>query len=174
MKKLLLSILVAASMIACTSKETKTEGEDPNMVLFRENSKVVQKVFDSFVKKDFDTWSESFSDTLKYNSPVLGDTSSTKASARKNLEGFHAITKEFKITKIVYMPSVDTLTFKPNGGVRAFLEWDIILLNGDKVKTKYFAYWVFNSDHKIVLSNEFFDAGSYIKIASEAAAKVKK
>ena len=174
MKKLLIGILVLASMIACTSQETKTGGEDPNMVLFRENAKVAQKAFDSFIKNDLDAWSELFADTAKFNSPILGDTSSTKAAARKNLEGFHAITKEFKIAKVVYMPSVDSLTFKPTGGVRAFVQWDNVLLNGDRIKAKYFAYWRFNSDHKIVFENQYFDAGSYIKLATEAAAKVKK
>ncbi|MEY4777502.1 MAG: hypothetical protein RIS13_250 [Bacteroidota bacterium] len=174
MKKILLCFLVSASLIACTNQETKTETADANIALFKENSKVVQNGFDSFIKNDFDAWSESFSDTAKYNSPVLGDTSSTQSSIRKNLEGFHAITKEFKIAKVVYLPTVDTLTFKPDGGVRSLVEWNMVLLNGDKVDMKYYAYFKFNSDHKIVSANEFFDAGSYIKLATEAAAKVKK
>ena len=52
MKKLLLSILVSTSLIACTTKETKTEGEDPNMVLYRENAKVVDAAFKAYSKKD--------------------------------------------------------------------------------------------------------------------------
>jgi hypothetical protein len=175
MKKLLLCFIVSASLIACTNQETKTtNGDDTNIATFKENSKVVQKAFDSFIINDLDAWSELFADTAKFNSPVLGDTSSTKSASRKNLVGFHSITKEFKITKVVYLPTVDTLTFKPDGGVRSFVEWNMVLLNGDKVDMKYYAYFKFNSDHKIVLGNEFFDAGSYIKLATEAAAKVKK
>ena len=52
MKNILVSILVLASMIACTSKQTTTEGEDPNMVLFRENAKVVEAAFKAYSKKD--------------------------------------------------------------------------------------------------------------------------
>ncbi|MFM9825586.1 nuclear transport factor 2 family protein [Flavobacterium sp.] len=174
MKKLLLCFLVSASLIACTNQETKTETVDANIALFKENSKVVQKAFDSFIINDLNAWSELFADTAKFNSPVLGDTSSNKAASRKNLVGFHSITKEFKITKVVYLPTVDTLTFKPDGGVRSLVEWNMVLLNGDKVDMKYYAYFKFNSDHKIVSANEFFDAGSYIKLASEAAEKVKK
>ena len=61
-----------------------------------------------------------------------------------------------------------------NGEYYTLVEWNMVLLNGDKVDMKYYAYFKFNSDHKIVSANEFFDAGSYIKLASEAAEKVKK
>ena len=175
MKKLLLCFLVSASLIACTNQETKTtNGDDTNIATFKENSKVVEKAFEAFVKNDLDAWSVLFADTAKFSSPVLGDTASTKAAIRKNLEGFHSITKEFKTNNIVYLPTIDTLTFKPDGGVRTFVNWSMVLLNGDKVDLKYYAYFKFNSEHKIVLGNEFFDAGRYIKLATEAAAKVKK
>ena len=45
MKNILVSILVLASMIACTSKQTTTEGEDPKMVLFREVTKLIHLRF---------------------------------------------------------------------------------------------------------------------------------
>jgi len=174
MKKLALIMLVALATFACkNAPENSASVEDPNIALFKENSKVIQKSFDSFVKNDLDAWSETVSDTATFDSPMLGDTAVTKVGWRKNLEGFHAITKEFKITKVVYLPSVDSLTLKPNGGVRAFVQWDNVLLNGDKIKAKYFAYFRFNSDHKVVLADEYFDVGTYVKLATEAAAKVK-
>ena len=75
MKKLLLSILVSASLIACTNQETKTtNGDDTNIATFKENSKVVEKAFEAFVKNDLDAWSVLFADTAKFSSPVLGDT----------------------------------------------------------------------------------------------------
>lgn len=52
MKKLVLSFLVLASMMACTPKEAITEVEDPNMVLFRENAKVVDASIKAYVKNE--------------------------------------------------------------------------------------------------------------------------
>jgi len=174
MKKILLAIIVIATLFACNNTpKTSVSEEDPNIALFKENSKVIQKCFDSFVKNDLNAWAENFSDTAKFFSPALGDTTVTMAGSRKNLEAFHAMSKEFNTTKILYLPTVDTLTFKPDGGVRTLVEWNNILLNGDKINMKYYAFFKFNSDHKVVLADEFFDVGTYVKLANEAATKAK-
>lgn len=165
-------MFVSVAMFACKSNSDSTATtEDPNLALFKENSKVIQKSFDSFVKRDLIAWAENFSDSMKHNSALIGDTAVTKASWLKSMQGFNALTKEFKISKVFYYPTIDSLN-KPDGGVVTFTEITSVLLNGDEVKAKYFNVSKFNSDHKIISANEFFDAGSFLKLAT-AAAKVK-
>jgi len=72
MKNIFLGILVLASMIACTTKQTTTEGEDPNMVLFRENAKVVDAAFKAFSKKDLKEFATYQADSIKVHGAQFG------------------------------------------------------------------------------------------------------
>ena len=53
MKKIILSLIVSVSLIACTNQGNKSEAT--NIKTFKENSKIVQTLFDGYSNNDFST-----------------------------------------------------------------------------------------------------------------------
>ena len=51
MKKIILSLIVSVSLIACTNQGNKSEAT--NIKTFKENSKIVQTLFDGYSNNDF-------------------------------------------------------------------------------------------------------------------------
>jgi len=171
MKKLLLGIFVSASMIACTTKQTTTEGEDPNMVLFRENAKVVDATFKAYCKKDINAFASAYSDTVKYHSAVYGESDISKAEIIKRSLGFFQLVNNLT-AKVILLPGVDETTLKPDGSVRAYILWSGDAVNkAPKRDLKVYASYKLDKDHKIYDADEYFDVTGFVNYATAAPAK---
>ena len=128
MKNILVSILVLASMIACTSKQTTTEGEDLNMVLFRENAKVVDAAFKAYSKKDLKEFASYQADSLKVHNAQFGGKDSNKAEFLERSVNFFKLINNINV-KVTLLPGVDEVTLKPDGSVRAYVIWSADFVN---------------------------------------------
>jgi hypothetical protein len=169
MKKLVLSFLVLASMIACTPKEAITEVEDPNMILFRENAKVVDAAFKAYSKKDLTEFETYQSDSLKVHSAQFGGKDSNKAEFLERSANFFKLINNINV-KVTFLPGVDEVTLKPDGSVRAYVIWSADFVN-NAPKTDLKSYFVLklDKDHKIYDHDEYFDVSGWFQAATAPA-----
>ena len=171
MKKLLIGILVSASMIACTSQGTKTEGEDPNMVLFRENAKVVDAAFNAYTKKDLKEFATYQADSLKVHTAQFGGKDSNKAEFLERSANFFKLINNINV-KVTLLPGVDEVTLKTDGSVRAYVIWSADFVNNaPKTDLKSYFSLKLDKDHKVYDHDEYFDVSGWFQVASAAPAK---
>ena len=171
MKNILVSILVLASMIACTSQETKTEGEDLNMVLFRENAKVVDAAFKAYSNKDLKEFATYQADSLKVHRAQFGGKDSNKAEFLERSANFFKLINNINV-KVTLLPGVDEVTLKPDGSVRAYVIWSADFVNNaPKSELKSYFSLKLDKDHKIYDHDEYFDVSGWFQVASAAPAK---
>ena len=171
MKKLLLSILVSTSLIACTTKETKTEGEDPNMVLYRENAKVVDAAFKAYSKKDLKEFATYQADSLKVHSAQFGGKDMNKAEFLERSVNIFKLINNINV-KVTLLPGVDEVTLKPDGSVRAYVIWSADYVNNapESDLKSYFSLKL-DKDHKVYDHDEYFDVSGWFQVASAAPSK---
>ena len=168
MKKLVLSFLVLASMMACTPKEATSEVEDPNMALFRENAKVVDAAFKAYSKKDLTEFETYQADSLKVHSAQFGGKDSNKAEFLERSANFFKLINNINV-KVTLLPGVDEVTLKPDGSVRAYVIWSADFVN-NAPKTDLKSYFVLklDKDHKIYDHDEYFDVSGWFQAATAA------
>ena len=171
MKNILVSILVLASMIACTSQETKTEGEDLNMVLFRENAKVVDAAFKAYSKKDLKEFASYQADSLKVHNAQFGGKDSNKAEFLERSVNFFKLINNINV-KVTLLPGVDEVTLKPDGSVRAYVIWSADFVNNaPKSELKSYFSLKLDKDHKIYDHDEYFDVSGWFQVVAAAPSK---
>jgi cellulase/cellobiase CelA1 len=171
MKKIALFLITTLSLFACTQKqnETTSSADDAAMADFKENSKIILAGFEAFTKNDTITFKDNMSDTAKINGAAYGGEAIVgKAAYTQRLTDLHKIFTNIKANDIKLLPGVDTLTFKPDGGVRAYVRMtDDAIANGAKIEHKFYGVYQFNKDHKITNVDEYMDITGAIKAATE-------
>jgi ABC-type glycerol-3-phosphate transport system substrate-binding protein len=171
MKKILIVLVMVASLAACTSQETKTEGEDPNMVLFRENAKVVDAAFKAYSKKDLKEFATYQADSLKVHSAQFGGKDSNKAEFLERSANFFKLINNINV-KVTLLPGVDEVTLKTDGSVRAYVIWSADFVNNaPKSELKSYFSLKLDKDHKIYDHDEYFDVSGWFQVASAAPSK---
>ena len=171
MKNIFLGILVLASMIACTSKQTTTEGEDPNMILFRENAKVVDAAFKAYSNKDLKEFASYQADSLKVHNAQFGGKDSNKAEFLERSVNFFKLINNINV-KVTLLPGVDEVTLKTDGSVRAYVIWSADFVNNaPKSELKSYFSLKLDKDHKIYDHDEYFDVSGWFQVASAAPSK---
>ena len=171
MKKIALFLITILSLFACTPKqnETSSSADDAAMADFKENSKIILAGFEAFTKNDTITFKDNMSDTAKINGAAYGGEAIVgKAVYTQRLTDLHKIFTNIKANDIKLLPGVDTLTFKPDGGVRAYVRMtDDAIANGAKLEHKFYGVYAVNTDHKITNVDEYMDITGAIKAATE-------
>ena len=171
MKNILVRILVLASMIACTSKQTTTEGEDPNMILFRENAKVVDAAFKAYSNKDLKEFASYQADSLKVHNAQFGGKDSNKAEFLERSVNFFKLINNINV-KVTLLPGLDEVTLKTDGSVRAYVIWSADFVNNaPKSELKSYFSLKLDKDHKIYDHDEYFDVSGWFQVASAAPSK---
>lgn len=158
----------AVALFACTTPQATTSSDDAAMATFKENAKVTTAVFEAFANKDLKTWASHVSDTLKAHGAGYGlEATVGKEELMQRLAGLHSIVNNIKANDIQLYPGLDSVTYKPNGDVRAYVRWTDDGINGAKIDHKYYGVFKFNKDHKMTETDEFFDISGVIKAATE-------
>ena len=171
MKQIALFLITTVSLFACTPKQTESSSntDDAAMADFKENSKVILAGFENFSKNDLNAFGAQVSDSVKVHGPAYGEEALTNKTIQiQRLQGFHKLLINIKANDIKLLPGLDDVTFKPDGGVRAYVRWtDDAIANGAKIEHKFYGVYQFNKDHKIVDIDEYFDVNGLIKAATE-------
>jgi len=166
MKKLLLLPIVSLLLVACSTTEKKEDdtskkGDDMN-ALYEKNLGVVKSAIAAFEKKDIDSWAASVADSAVWNSPVYGDTVTTKAHWKETLAAYASNWKDLKLTKTTFLPGVDSTTLQPDGSVRFYGVWVGTHKSGQQTASKFYGSYDLNKDNKITSGDEFFDVGGLL------------
>ena len=171
MKKILIVLVMVASLAACTTKETITEVEDPNMVLFKENAKVVDAAFKAYSNKDLKEFATYQADSLKVHSAQFGGKDSNKAEFLERSANFFKLINNINV-KVTLLPGVDEVTLKTDGSVRAYVIWSADFVNNaPKSELKSYFSLKLDKDHKIYDHDEYFDVSGWFQVASAAPSK---
>ncbi|MEI6190623.1 MAG: hypothetical protein WCP61_09405 [Chitinophagia bacterium] len=170
MKKTISIALASVILFACNPKqnETASNTDEAAMADFKVNSKLVLDGFEAFVNNDSITFNNNFSDTGKIHGPGYGEEGIvSKKVLLQRLQGLHKLLTNIKANDIKLLPGVDEVTFKPDGGVRAYVRWtDDAIANGVKIEHKFYGVYQFNKDHKVVDADEYMDITGIIKAAT--------
>jgi hypothetical protein len=110
----------------------------------------------------------NLSDTVKVHGPSYGEEAVVgREVLSQRLQGLHKLLSNIKANDIKLLPSMDEVTFKPDGGVRAYVRWtDDAIANGAKIEHKFYGVYQFNKDHKVVEIDEYMDITGIIKAAT--------
>ncbi|MCX6331814.1 MAG: hypothetical protein NTZ82_04175 [Bacteroidetes bacterium] len=170
MKKTISIAFASIILFACNPKqnETASNTDEAAMADFKVNSKLVLDGFEAFVNNDSVTFNNNFSDTGKIHGPAYGEEGIvSKKVLLQRLQGLHKLLTNIKANDIKLLPSADEVTFKPDGGVRAYVRWtDDAIANGVKIEHKFYGVYQFNKDHKVVDVDEYMDITGVIKAAT--------
>lgn len=161
MKKILVCLIVSVSLIACTNQGNKSEAT--NIKTFKENSKIVQTLFDGYSNNDFSLYAPTMADTAKFLPPITGTDTLNKSTNFEGLKKLRALQKTVSYSDLQFLPTVDATTYKPDGNVRVFATWTCVGNNGVKVTNRYFAIFVFNTAHQVEFIEEYQDMTGIIQ-----------
>lgn len=162
--------LISITIFSCNSNQKGANSTtDEGMADYNINSKLVLDGFEAFTKDDSITFNINFSDTVKVHGASYGQEAVVdKKTLLQRLQGMHKIMSNIKANDIKLLPGVDEVTFKPDGGVRAYVRWtDDAIANGVKIEHKFYGVYQFNKDHKVVDVDEYMDITGVIKAATE-------
>jgi hypothetical protein len=170
MKILSFILITTITLFACSPKDNETESntDDASMAAFKINSQLVLDGFEAFSKNDTATFNVNLSDTVKVHGPSYGEEAVVgREVLSQRLQGLHKLLSNIKANDIKLLPSMDEVTFKPDGGVRAYVRWtDDAIANGAKIEHKFYGVYQFNKDHKVVEIDEYMDITGIIKAAT--------
>ena len=166
MKKLLLLPIVSLLLVACSNNEKKEDDTskktDDMTTVYEKNLGVVKSAIAAFEKKDIDGWAASVADSAVWNSPVYGDTVTTKAHWKETLAAYASNWNDLKLTKTTFLPGVDSTTLQPDGSVRFYGVWVGTHKSGQQTASKFYGSYDLNKDNKITSGDEFFDVGGLL------------
>jgi ketosteroid isomerase-like protein len=166
MKKLLLFAITALLLTACSTNEKKEDDSskktDDMTGLYEKNLAVVKSAIAAFEKKDIDGWASSVADSVVWNSPVYGDTVTTKAHWKETLTAYRDNWNDLKLTKTTFLPGVDSTTLQPDGSVRFYGVWIGTHKSGQQTSSKFYGSYDLNKDNKITSGDEYFDVGGLL------------
>jgi hypothetical protein len=166
MKKLFMFLMASATLMSC-SKNADTSTEDANLATFKENSKIVLSMFKDYSNNDFSRYESTMSDSGKFVPPTIGTDTLNKAENLKGLQALRSLQSKVNFGEIQFLPTVDSVHYKPDGNVRVFTQWTSDGKNGAHVVNNYFAIFEFNSAHQVILTAEYQDMGGIWKALNE-------
>ncbi|MCX6194184.1 MAG: hypothetical protein NTX34_06850 [Cytophagales bacterium] len=168
MKKIFLLLIASATLFSC-SKPAETNADDANLATFKENSKIVQTLFDGYSNADFSQFEILVADSAKFVPPSVNADTINKADNLKSLQMLRSLQAKVNYSDLEFLPTVDSVTYKPDGNVRVFAKWTADGKNGAHMFNNYFAVFQFNSAHKLVFSASYQDIKGAVDLLSAPA-----
>ncbi len=166
MKKLLLFAITALLLVACSTNEKKEDDTskktDDMTALYEKNLAVIKSGIAAFEKKDIEGWASSVADSAVWNSPVYGDTVTTKAHWKESLAAYIGNWNDLKLTNANFLPGVDSTTHQPDGSVRFYGVWVGTHKSGKQTSSKFYGSYDLDKDNKIITGDEYFDVGGLL------------
>lgn len=152
MKKLVLCLLISASLIACSEKNDS----DSNLDLYKKNVEGAKAFISAFSSKDSTKEASLLADNLIWSGPALGQDSLPKDSLLAGDKELMRTFNDAKLTNVQFVPGVDPVTYKLDGNVRVYGTWvSKFASNGKTSKLKYYAVFGFDAAGKIISLEEY-------------------
>ncbi|HRB31310.1 MAG TPA: nuclear transport factor 2 family protein [Ferruginibacter sp.] len=162
--------IIVLMITGCNSSDQKSEtkpendgastkaAEDMNAA-YEANLAAYKKQITAFENKDMDAWSATIADDARWSSPAFGDTVTTRAHWVESIKWIFDNMNNLHLTNAQFLPGVDTATLKPDGSMRYYGTWNGTYKSGKQVSVKFYGTYDFNSDHKVISGNDFYDIG---------------
>ena len=175
MKKLLLCILVSASLIACKNQETKTESKTETATETKgtvtttgPDVELIKKCITAFANGDWATYASCYADTAKAFHNVWPSATDTSVGVKipQLIEG-HKKQREIADGNITLGETIYEVVTMPDGNKYGHLwvkmSWK--LKNGAVGKTVLFNSYGINKDGKITYEWPIFDTKDVVRVA---------
>lgn len=154
MKKLLLCLLVSASLVACSEKKEADNSFDK----YKKNLEVAKQFYEAFSSKDSAKEATLLADNFKSISPSIDQDSVAKDKFMIGEKEYMNAYTETKLTKTQFFPGLDSTNYKPDGAVRIYGVWEVkSATTGKRAKFKYYGIMDFNESGKITLLDEYIN-----------------
>lgn len=170
MKKLIFAAFITLMVAGCSQTEkkddtTKQNGDavtnkgDDMKAMYEANLAAYKNQITAFEKEDLNAWAATIADNAVWLSPAYGDTITTKAHWVESIKNTMDNNSNLHLTNAQFLPGVDSATQKPDGSVRYYGIWHGTPTGGKEIGIKFYGTYDFNSDHKIIAGDEFYDVG---------------
>ena len=155
--------MAALMLLSCNTSEKKesASGNDDTNALYEQHLAIVKGMVTNFENKDLDAFFANVADTVTWNSPVYGDTVTTKAHWRESLQYWLDNWDSLHLENPIFLKGVDPATNMSDGSVRYYGAWvGVHKATGTRTNLlSFYEFFNFNTDHKVATNGSFFDVG---------------
>ena len=156
MKKILLSLVIVAALVACNnSTAVKTTAADE---AYTKNLATAQAFFAAFAAKDSVKMASYVSDNFVWSPPAVGQDSLSKDVWYAQMQVFMSTFNDITFTNPLWRKGLDNDN-NFNGSVRVYGLWNSKFASSGKTGLlKYYCTFDFDKDGKIASQGEFYNA----------------
>jgi hypothetical protein len=160
MKKMILYAAFACITIVSCKEQKEVENADK----YKKNLEVAKQFIEAFSTKDSTKEASLLAENFKWTGPAMGQDSLPKDSLLVSDKQMMNTFNEIKLTNTEFVPGVDPVTFKLDGGVRVYGIWTSkVISTGKPTKFKYYAVFGFNEAGKIISLEEYANMEDLMK-----------
>lgn len=156
MKKILLSLVIVAALVACNnSTAVKTTAAEE---AYTKNLATAQAFFAAFAAKDSVKMASYVSDNFVWSPPAVGQDSLSKDVWYAQMQVFMSTFNDITFTNPLWRKGVD-MDNNLDGSVRVYGLWNSKFASSGKTGLlKYYCTFDFDKDGKIAWQGEFYNA----------------
>ncbi len=156
MKKILLSLVIVAALVACNnSTAVKTTAADEAST---KNLATAQAFFAAFAAKDSVKMASYVTDNFMWSPPAVGQDSLSKDAWYAQMQVFMTTFNDITFTNPLWRKGVD-MDNNLDGSVRVYGIWNSKFASSGKTGLlKYYCTFDFDKDGKIAWQGEFYNA----------------
>ena len=156
MKKILLSLVIVAALVACNnSTAVKTTAADE---AYTKNLATAQAFFAAFAAKDSVKMASYVTDNFMWSPPAVGQDSLSKDVWYAQMQVFMSTFNDITFTNPLWRKGVD-MDNNLDGSVRVYGLWNSKFASSGKTGLlKYYCTIDFDKDGKIAWQGEFYNA----------------
>ena len=156
MKKILLSLVIVAALVACNnSTAVKTTAVDE---AYTKNLATAQAFFAAFAAKDSVKMASYVTDNFMWSPPAVGQDSLSKDVWYAQMQVFMSTFNDITFTNPLWRKGVD-MDNNLDGSVRVYGLWNSKFASSGKTGLlKYYCTFDFDKDGKIAWQGEFYNA----------------
>jgi ketosteroid isomerase-like protein len=156
MKKILLSLVIVAALVACNnSTAVKTTAAEE---AYTKNLATAQAFFAAFAAKDSVKMASYVTDNFMWSPPAVGQDSLSKDVWYAQMQVFMSTFNDITFTNPLWRKGVD-MDNNLDGSVRVYGLWNSKFASSGKTGLlKYYCTFDFDKDGKIAWQGEFYNA----------------
>lgn len=176
MKKVFFYSAVSLLMLACNQEAKKSDDtsakNDDMKALYEKNLATIKSCITAFENKNLTDYASNVADSMIWNSPMYGDTVTTKAHYMESLKYWTDNWDNLHLSNAIFLPGLDTATHQLDGSVRYYGRWDgVNKATGMATQVNFYGSYDFNKDNKVIDGSDYFDVGG---LMNAVAPKGKK
>lgn len=162
--KTLIICVASILLIGCNLSSTRPDSgmNSETKALYDKNLGLLKEMISAYENEQLDKWSTYVADSAVWNPASYGAMPGTKETWAAALAGYVSEWDSIRLMNANFLPGVDQLTKEFDGSVRFYGLWVGKHKSGVETSLRYYATADFNSDGKLVVYSEYFDAGGLL------------